>query len=103
MIQHYQDAMTICRTMGFPDLFVTFTCNPSWSEIQQEMARIPNQRTEDRPDILARVFRIKMKQLMRDMKKEKFFGTIIAGMLYIIANGSFIYIALLHNYFSICQ
>lgn len=81
MNQHYQDAMAVCRAMGFPDLLLTFTCNPSWSEIQQEVSRIPNQRTEDRPDILARVFRIKMKQLMRDIKKEKFFGKIIAGML----------------------
>ncbi|KAH7846526.1 hypothetical protein Vadar_014961 [Vaccinium darrowii] len=79
MLQQWvEDAMAICRTMGFPDLFVTFACNPSWSEIQQKVARIPNQRTEDRPDILARMFQIKMKQLMRDMKKEKFFGTIIA-------------------------
>ncbi|KAH7841841.1 hypothetical protein Vadar_000987 [Vaccinium darrowii] len=79
MLQQWvEDAMAICRTMGFPDLFVTFACNPSWSKIQQKVARIPNQRTDDRPDILARMFRIKMKQLMRDMKKEKFFGTIIA-------------------------
>ncbi|KAG5562074.1 hypothetical protein RHGRI_004950 [Rhododendron griersonianum] len=83
MNQHYQDAMAVCRAMGFPDLLLTFTCNPSWSEIQQEVSCIPNQRTEDRPDILARVFRIKMKQLMRDIKKEKFFGKIIAD-IYVI-------------------
>ncbi|KAG5566136.1 hypothetical protein RHGRI_001911 [Rhododendron griersonianum] len=83
MNQHYQDAMAVCRAMGFLDLLLTFTCNPSWSEIQQEVSRIPNQRTEYRPDILARVFQIKMKQLMRDIKKEKFFGKIIAD-IYVI-------------------
>ena len=59
MVQHYQDAIAICRKMGFPDLLVTFTCNPNWSEIQQEVALISNRRTEDIPDIHARVFRIK--------------------------------------------
>ncbi|KAL0306165.1 UNVERIFIED_CONTAM: hypothetical protein Sradi_6033800 [Sesamum radiatum] len=30
MMQHYQDAMAICRTIGTPDFFITFTCNPNW-------------------------------------------------------------------------
>jgi hypothetical protein len=28
MVQNYQDAMAICRWVGSPDAFVTFTCNP---------------------------------------------------------------------------
>ena len=28
MIHNYQDAMAICRWAGYPDLFLTFTCNP---------------------------------------------------------------------------
>ncbi|XP_028106546.1 uncharacterized protein LOC114305630 [Camellia sinensis] len=80
MVQHYQDAIAICRKMRFPDLFVTFTCNPNWSKIQQEVARIPNRRTEDILDILARVFRIKLKQLMAYFKNRKFFGKIIADI-----------------------
>ncbi|XP_028107811.1 uncharacterized protein LOC114306727 [Camellia sinensis] len=80
MVQHYQDAIAICRKMGFPDLFVIFTCNPNWLEIQQEVARILNRRTEDIPDILARVFRIKLKQLMAYFKNRKFFGKIIADI-----------------------
>ena len=39
MIQAYQDAMTICRFAGYPDLFITFTCNPSWPEISRFCAR----------------------------------------------------------------
>ncbi|XP_028084559.1 uncharacterized protein LOC114285679 [Camellia sinensis] len=66
--------------MGFPDLFVTFTCNPNWLEIQQEVEHIPNRRTEDIPDILVRVFRIKLKQLMAYFKNRKFFGKIIANI-----------------------
>jgi helitron helicase-like protein len=34
MIQNYQDAMAICRWYGYPDLFITFTCNSRWPEIQ---------------------------------------------------------------------
>lgn len=27
MIQNYQDAMVICSWVGYPDLFIMFTCN----------------------------------------------------------------------------
>lgn len=33
MHQLYQDAMSIVRQFGKPDLFITFTCNPNWPEI----------------------------------------------------------------------
>ncbi len=33
MMQAYQDAMAIVRSLGIPDVFLTFTCNPSWPEI----------------------------------------------------------------------
>ena len=34
MHEYTQDAMTYVRIYGRPDLFITFTCNPKWSEIQ---------------------------------------------------------------------
>nr|XP_029148364.1 uncharacterized protein LOC112743237 [Arachis hypogaea] len=34
MIQNYQDAMAICKVVGYPDLFITFTCNPKWPEVE---------------------------------------------------------------------
>ncbi|KAL6503111.1 hypothetical protein OROHE_023740 [Orobanche hederae] len=37
MMQNYQDAMAICKWFGYPDLFITITCNPKWPEI----ARFP--------------------------------------------------------------
>jgi hypothetical protein len=40
MAQNYYDAMSIVRRYGKPDLFVTFTCNPFWPEIQREL--LPN-------------------------------------------------------------
>jgi len=58
MMQHYKDAIAICCVLGPPDFFVTFTCNPSWPEITNEL--LPSQCSEDRPDLIARVFRIKL-------------------------------------------
>ena len=33
MFELYQDAMSIVRKFGKPDLFITSTCNPQWEEI----------------------------------------------------------------------
>jgi hypothetical protein len=33
MFQNYHDGLMIYRVYGPPDFFVTFTCNPNWSEI----------------------------------------------------------------------
>ncbi|XP_050278246.1 uncharacterized protein LOC126719772 [Quercus robur] len=51
MAQNYQDAMAICRRVGYPDLFMTFTCNPKWSEITPCLEFIEGQNVGDRPDI----------------------------------------------------
>ena len=37
MINNYQDAMAICKAYKNPDLFITFTCNTNWPEIQREV------------------------------------------------------------------
>ena len=34
LFQNYQDIMAICRNYGYPTLFITFTCNSKWPEIQ---------------------------------------------------------------------
>jgi hypothetical protein len=78
-VQYYQDAMAICRWAGYPDLFITFTCNPKWSEIQTMLDFIPGQKPEDRPDIVNRVFMIKLNELIEDIYKKKRFGKAIAS------------------------
>ena len=62
--------MAICRWAGYPDLFITFTCNPKWSEIQRFVNNL-GLNAEDRPDIVCRVFKIKLYQLIRDIKDGK--------------------------------
>jgi len=58
MHRRFQDQMAIVRRLGKPDLFVTFTCNPSSPEITK--ALLPGQQAKDRPDIVSRVFKIKL-------------------------------------------
>ncbi|XP_057376187.1 uncharacterized protein LOC130697273 [Daphnia carinata] len=72
MKQAYQDAMAICGKFGKPIFFLTFTCNPKWKEIT---ANIPSHLTSsDRPDIVARVFRQKMIELVNDIEKRQVLG-----------------------------
>lgn len=69
MQQLFQDAMGIVRVLGSPSYFITMTCNPKWKEIQQELK--PGQTASDRPDLIARVFQLKLKCLLDDLVKEK--------------------------------
>jgi len=54
MHERAQDALTYVRHYGSSDLFVTFTCNPKWQEIQEALLR--GQKHYHHPDIIARVF-----------------------------------------------
>jgi hypothetical protein len=76
MVQLYQDAMAICRSFGLPSYFITFTCNPNWPEIQAEL--LPRQTTTDCPDLVTRVFRMKLSVLIKDLMKDEVFGPTVA-------------------------
>ncbi|XP_057740312.1 uncharacterized protein LOC130957472 [Arachis stenosperma] len=73
MIQNYQDAMAICRSIGYPDLFITFTCNPQWEEIKR-YCKETNLKPEDRPDVICRLFKAKLEKLIKDIHKNRIFG-----------------------------
>jgi hypothetical protein len=72
MTQLYADSMAGVREFGKPDLFITMTCNPYWPEIQAEL--LPHQKAEDRPDIVARIFKLKKDALIDDLVKKGIFG-----------------------------
>jgi len=63
MRQHFFDAMAICCQLGYLDFFMTFTCNPNWPKIMEALFQQPGQCASDRPNIVARVFRLKLKEL----------------------------------------
>ncbi|GKD94622.1 ATP-dependent DNA helicase PIF1-like protein [Tanacetum coccineum] len=73
MKQNYMDAMALCTWYGCPDLFITVTCNPNWPEISRYM-REHNLSSTDRPDVLTRLFKMKLDQLMKDVKELHLFG-----------------------------
>eukprot|EP00794_Sanderia_malayensis_P021398 gene21398-biopygen17176 len=75
MQQNYQDAMTIVRKHGKPDIFLTFTANPSWQEILENL--LPKQKPQDRPDIVTCVFNLKFKELLCYILDLNFFGKVI--------------------------
>ncbi|CDF41007.1 ATP dpendant DNA helicase [Chondrus crispus] len=78
MRQQMHDIIAISNQIGHPDIFLTMTCNPSWPEITR--ALLPNQTPQDRPDLCARVFRLKMKDLMSLVINEEVFGTVKRGL-----------------------
>ena len=78
-IHNYQDAMAICWWASYPDLFLTFTCNPKWPEIVSFLELIPGQKPKDWLDIVARAFKIKLDALLQDIKKGEHFGKVLAG------------------------
>ncbi|XP_027916080.1 uncharacterized protein LOC114175522 [Vigna unguiculata] len=70
--------MVIVAHNGKPDIFLTMTCNPSWSEISSELQ---NQQTpQDRPDLLTRIFRAKFEQLKEDVVNKGVLGKVISYM-----------------------
>ncbi|XP_076902703.1 uncharacterized protein LOC143557540 [Bidens hawaiensis] len=69
MMQNYLDAMSICKWYGYPDLFLTFTCNPKWPEVKRFL-KDTTVNPEDRPDILCQLFKIKLDHLIKDLKEK---------------------------------
>lgn len=74
--QYVQDTFAYVRQFGKPDYFITFTCNPSWLEISDNL--FDNQVPTDRDDIKARVFRQKVIRLVKILTKGHVLGESIA-------------------------
>ena len=74
--QKMHDVIAISNSVGHPDIFITMTCNPYWPEIQN--ALLADQRADDRPDLCDRLFRMKLKLLLKHLKDDRSFGPITA-------------------------
>ncbi|PIC14437.1 hypothetical protein B9Z55_026756 [Caenorhabditis nigoni] len=81
MVQQYQDAMAVVARYGKPDFFLTMTCNPKWDEIQECL--FSGQTASDRPDIVARVFQLKVEELKKDLFQRNVLGEVLA-YIYVI-------------------
>ncbi|KAK1402479.1 hypothetical protein POM88_002084 [Heracleum sosnowskyi] len=80
MQQNYQDSLALCKEYGHPDLFVTFTCNPQWVEIQRALANTGCRDASVRPDLVARVFKLKLDAMMSDFMKKDVLGRVLAAV-----------------------
>eukprot|EP00795_Rhopilema_esculentum_P011162 gene11162-20059_t len=76
MYQNYQDAMTIVTKYGKPDIFLTMTANPNWPEVRENL--LPHQTGNDRPDVISRVFHLKLKELLCDLLRRNVLGNVVA-------------------------
>ncbi|EFE43857.1 hypothetical protein TRV_01369, partial [Trichophyton verrucosum HKI 0517] len=76
MQQHYQDSMAIVQHYGKPAFFVTFTANPHWPEIANNLLKgsdgTPQQVWNDRPDLVSRVFNLKNNAMIDIFRKGHF-------------------------------
>ncbi|XP_074356397.1 uncharacterized protein LOC141696110 [Apium graveolens] len=80
MSQYFKDSLAICHAIGHPSLFLTMTCNSKWPEIQEMFKLLPNVDHVDAPDIVSRVFKLKLDQLLVLIKKKNYFGKCIGDM-----------------------
>ncbi|CAL1381946.1 unnamed protein product [Linum trigynum] len=85
MKQLYLDAMAICQYFGNPDLFIAFTCNAQCPEITDAFSSVLGSKGDEKPQIIARVFNMKLKILKEYIHKSCCFGRSVAGVaLYFI-------------------
>jgi hypothetical protein len=80
VVQNYQDAMSICSWAGYPDLFITFTCNHKWPEIV-DFLKAHQLSSGDRSDLVSRIFKLKLNSLINDIKNGYLFGKVKASIV----------------------
>ena len=76
MMENLQNLLAITRKYGPPDAFITMTANPKWLEVMD--ALLPGQTPQDRPDLVARVFHLKVEQLIKCITKDGILGQTVA-------------------------
>ena len=67
--------MALVRYHGKCDLFITFTANGAWPEIVREL--LPGQTYSSRPDLTARVFKMKLDELIKDIWERHVLGRVL--------------------------
>ena len=72
MSKLFRKSMAIVRACGKPTFFITFTCNPQWPEIRENLEGL--EKPFERVDLCNRVFNMKLKSLREDLLKKGIFG-----------------------------
>ena len=76
MQQQFQNSMAVARFFRKVDLFITITANPDWQEIRE--ALLPDQTSYDRPDLVSRVFHMKVWSIIKEITETGIFGKAVA-------------------------
>nr|KAJ0220248.1 hypothetical protein LSAT_V11C200059400 [Lactuca sativa] len=82
MLQNYLDAMSLCKSFGYPNFFLTFMYNPKWHEVKR-FFKDTSLQPEDRPDILCRLFKIKLDAFIKGIKENHILG-VVQEVVYLI-------------------
>ena len=72
--QAYQDSIATVRKYGKPTIFITYSCNPKCEEIKKSL--LPGQTSQDRPDIVCRVYKMQVGEMMKDIVAKQAFGKV---------------------------
>lgn len=76
--------MAVFKEYDHPDLFITFTCNLKWEEIQAAVRSTGFHDASVRLDLVAWVFKMKLDAMIADFTKHRVLGRIIAGIFFIV-------------------
>jgi hypothetical protein len=67
----YLNTRCLAETYGEPQIFLTWTADPHWQEVKTAVAQVHKGNVmglvEDYPEILVRVFHLKLKALLDDI------------------------------------
>lgn len=81
MKRRHMDAMALVQKHSKPNIFLTMTCNPNWDEIVKEL--LPGQTPQDRPDLVVRVYKVKL-EAMKDMLLKKHILGVVKAYVYVV-------------------
>ena len=76
------NALSVVAEKGKPHIFITITCNELWPEIQE--ALLKGQSAFDRPDVVVKVFKARLRAILFNLKNGKYFGSKTAYVLQVI-------------------
>ncbi len=75
-----KNASVLVSEYSCPHVFLTFTCNPEWPEIQSQL--INGQTAYDRPDVTVPVFKSRLDKFKTNIRNGKYFES--RDVIYII-------------------
>ena len=71
MQHNLQNTLALWLKFGGSDLFITFTANAGWQEVQEVL--LPNQSAHEQLNLITHIFHLKFESLLNDIMKRKIF------------------------------